>query len=98
MMTSPRNRKLIAGFVTAIVVLLVGARSLSALTRIFETAAPIALGLTTGSFHFDDAEEMRGVDSPAAAAFQPSIARTAPEWLVNAMPGYSSGRARELWY
>jgi len=98
MMTSPPVRKLIGGFMTAAVVFLIGSGSLSALARIFQDAAPFALGLTTGGFHFDDAEEMRGVESPAAAAFQPSIARTAPEWLVNAMPAYSSGRARELWY
>src|SRR5256714_13852946 len=93
----PPNRILLAGFVVAAMVL-VGAGSLSALTRIFQTAAPLALGLTTG-FHFVDTEDARSSEAQTANS-QDSFSRSAPApaWLMNAMPGYSSGRAREMWY
>ena len=92
----PRNRKLLAGFVMAAAVL-VGAGSLSALTRIFRSAAPLALGLTTGDFQFVDSEQARSSEAQTTS-YQDSFSRVAPAWLTNALPGYSSGRAQESWY
>src|SRR5205823_4040149 len=71
-----RNGKLLIGFIVAGAVLL-GVGSLSALARIFQAAAPIAFGLTTGNFQFVDTDETRSSEGQTASS-QDSFSRSAP--------------------
>src|SRR5437764_4438418 len=68
----------------------------SALSRMFQSPIPFVEEET--DFHFDEIDAIRGGEARAVANSEGSFNRTAPAWLMNAMPGYSSGRNRELWY
>jgi autotransporter-associated beta strand protein len=59
--------------------------------------APLALRPVETDFQFDDAFGLRAQEEKTA---QQSLAKTAPAWLLNALPGYtaSQARAREAWY
>lgn len=90
-----RGGRPFAGLTVAAILLASTAGYVSALSRMFQSPAPFLS--EENDFSFEDAGEVRAA-APEIASFQQAFTRTAPAWFVNAMPGYSSGRARELWY
>src|SRR5688572_15602338 len=67
----------------------------SAFSRMFQTPLPLAAGRS--DFHSVDVVESRSTTT-APATFQNDFSRRAPAWLVNALPAYSSGHARAMFY
>src|SRR6476646_9453792 len=94
MRNNPPNRPFRAALV--IVTIVLGAGSLS-LARMFHMMNLIDFGLTTDHFQFAVSEPARSTQAQTASA-QDSYSQAAPAWLTNALPGYSSSRAREMWY
>ena len=89
-----RTRWLIASF-TIIAILLTGtAVGVSAISRMFQTFRAGAAG--NSDFHLVDSEQAGS--SEARAPFSQDSFSHAPAWLMNALPGYSSSRDREMWY
>ncbi len=85
----------LTGLTVAAILLASTAGYVSALSRMFQSPSPFLSPENTFS-----SEETSALASPAAEipGFQQAFIRTAPAWFVNAMPGYSSGRARAMWY
>jgi fibronectin-binding autotransporter adhesin len=85
----------LAGLTVAAILLASTVGYVSALSRMFQ--APIIAEESENGFLSDD-------DTAAPAARMPEVSieqglgRMAAAWLMNALPGYSSGRDRELWY
>lgn len=85
----------LAGLTIGAILLASTAGYVSAISRMFQ--APLTPQVAMSSFQFDGTEADRPVEMTAPTADQ-SLARTAPAWLMNALPGYSSGSARLAWY
>jgi fibronectin-binding autotransporter adhesin len=85
----------LAGLTVAALLLASMVGYVSALSRIFE--AQDMVERPESALAFDDRFEVRAEEARAISA-QQALARTAPAWLLNALPGYSSSRAREAWY
>src|SRR5947207_6795882 len=91
---NPTPRPFAALIVTALL-LVTTAAGVSALSRVFQ--APLLNTAEENNFHFIESEQTQSTET-RTAFYQDSFSRVAPAWLTNAMPGYSSGRAREMWY
>ena len=90
-----RGGRPFAGLTVAAILLASTAGYVSALSRMFQSTSPV---VSEGSdFRVEETGD-RPAAAPEIASFQQIFTRTAPAWFVDAMPGYSSGRARELWY
>src|SRR6476646_7239552 len=90
-----RGTSPLAGLTIAAILLASTAGYVSALSRVFQSPLPFVN--EERDFQFADEASSR----PAvveAASFQQTLSKTPPAWFVNAMPAYSSGRAREIWY
>jgi autotransporter-associated beta strand protein len=96
MKNEKRGGSPLAGLTIAAILLASTAGYVSALSRMFQSPMPF-IAEETG-FHFDEIDAMRSAEVRAVANSEGSFDRTAPAWLVNALPGYSSSRAREMWY
>src|SRR4051812_33058745 len=94
---TPENRtsRPFAALTVTAILLVATAAGMGALARIFQ--APLVIATAQNDFHLVDTDQTRSKETPTAS-YQDSFSQAAPAWLVNAMPGYSSGRARELWY
>ena len=86
----------LAGLTVAAILLASTAGYVSALSRMFQ--APMISEESANDFLSADADTAAPAAKIPAASFEQSLGRMAAAWLVNALPGYSSGRARELWY
>src|SRR2546421_11939636 len=67
-----------------------------AFPRVFE-APRLSTSETSAVLVEEPSGDVR-VEVPRAATPEQALGHTAPAWLLNALPGYSSGRAREAWY
>ena len=85
----------LVGLTVAAILLASTAGYVSALARMFQ--APMDWEQSENDFLFDE-DSAAPRSKVAPVTFQQRLGRVAAAWLVNAMPGYSSGRARELWY
>jgi autotransporter-associated beta strand protein len=95
MKNEKRGKSPVAGLTVAAILLASTAGYVSALSRMFQSPMPLVAEET--GFHFDEIDAMPAAEMRQAPTSQ-SIDRTAPAWLINALPGYSSGSARMLWY
>src|SRR6266550_2390240 len=96
MKESDRDRTPLSRIILALILMASMAGYVSALSGVLQV--PLALPQWTNDLRFDDARDVRALADRSAANFPQSLGRTAPAWLMNALPGYSSGRAREQWY
>jgi fibronectin-binding autotransporter adhesin len=96
MMKERRGGSPLAGLTVAAILLASTAGYVSALSRMFQS--PLISEETESDFLGDDTSVAQAASQEKAATFQQSLGRTAAAWLINALPGYSSGSARELWY
>jgi autotransporter-associated beta strand protein len=85
----------LAGLTVAAILLASTAGYVSALSRMFQ--APVISQASENDFLFDGDMPTPPAKMPEAG-FEQQLGQMAATWLVNALPGYSSGRARELWY
>lgn len=85
----------LAGLTVAAILLASTAGYVSALSRMFQ--APVMLEESRNDF-LADADVAAPAAKIPAASFEQSLGQMAAAWLVNALPSYSSGRAREMWY
>jgi fibronectin-binding autotransporter adhesin len=85
----------LAGLTVAAILLASTAGYVSALSRMFQ--APVVSQASENDFLFDGDMPTPPAKMPEAG-FEQRLGQMAATWLVNALPGYSSGRARELWY
>ena len=85
----------LAGLTLAAILLASMAGYVSALSRIFE--GPDLSEQSESTLAVDDRFDVR-VEEARGAGPEQALARVAPAWLLNALPAYSSGRAREAWY
>jgi autotransporter-associated beta strand protein len=85
----------LTGLTVVAILLASTAGYVSALSRLFQ--APIASQAWESDFQVADGFGLRAQEEKAA---RQSLAKTAPAWLLNALPGYTSSqaRAREAWY
>jgi fibronectin-binding autotransporter adhesin len=86
----------LAGLTVAAILLASTAGYVSALSRMFQS--PLIFEESASDFLGDDTSVAQAAGEEKVPSFQQSLGRTAAAWLINALPGYSSGRARELWY
>src|SRR5947207_5650865 len=91
---NPTPRPFAALIVTALL-LVTTAAGVSALSRVFQ--APLLNTAEENNFHFIESEQTQSTET-RTAFYQDSFSRVAPAWLTNALPGYSSSRARAMWY
>src|SRR5688572_14977293 len=90
-----KKRSPLTGIATAVIVLVGTVGYAGALSRMFQTPFPLASARS--DFHSVDVVESRTATT-ASASVQNDFSRHAPAWLVNALPGYSSGHARAMFY
>ena len=86
----------LAGLTVAAILLASTAGYVSALSRMFQ--APVITEESESDFLSVDADMAAPAAKIPAAGFEQRLGQMAAAWLVNALPGYSSGRAREMWY
>ncbi|MEN3368646.1 MAG: hypothetical protein V7609_789 [Verrucomicrobiota bacterium] len=86
----------VAGLAVAAILLVSMTGYVCALSGMFQS--PLAYDSEEGDFLFDEALAPQPDARPVPANFQYSPAQAAPEWLMNVLPGYSSGSARLAWY
>jgi autotransporter-associated beta strand protein len=95
MKVSDRKRAPVSRIILALVLLASTAGYVSALSRIFQV--PRVWEISISHFHPEEGSDAR-TEPITNFNVQQSVARTTPAWLLNALPGYSSSRAREQWY
>jgi fibronectin-binding autotransporter adhesin len=95
MKNDKRGGSPLAGITVAVIILASTAGCLSAFSRIFQASVPFM----TEEQHFQFADEAsRPAFVEAPSSDQAFMRMAAPAWFTNAMPAYSSGRNREMWY
>lgn len=85
----------LAGLTIGAILLASTAGYVSAISRMFQ--APLTPQVAMSSFHYEATDEDRAAEMTAQTVDQ-TLVRTAPSWLLNALPGYSSSQARMAWY
>jgi fibronectin-binding autotransporter adhesin len=96
MKNEQRRGSPLAGLTVAAILLASTAGYVSALSKMFQS--PLMVDESASDFLGDEVADTRAAVERATVAFQQSLGRTAPAWLTNAMPAYSSGSARIAWY
>src|SRR6266404_890718 len=96
MMKERRGGSPLAGLTVAAILLSRTAGYVSALSRMFQS--PLIIEEAATDFLGDDTSVAQADSQEKTATFQQTLGRTAAAWLINALPGYSPSRARELWY
>jgi fibronectin-binding autotransporter adhesin len=85
----------LAGLTVAAILLASTVGYVSALSRMFQ--APIIAEESENGF-LSEGDTAAPAARMAEVRIEQGLGRMAATWLMNALPGYSSGRARELWY
>jgi autotransporter-associated beta strand protein len=96
MKNEQRRGSPLAGLTVAAILLASTAGYVSALSKMFQS--PLMFEESASDFLGDDASSATAAAQTQPASFQQYFARSTAAWLTNALPAYSSGRARELWY
>src|SRR5688572_9414552 len=95
MRTQTRSRSGVPRLAVTAIVLVSTVGCVSAISRMFQT--PLPLAAARSDFQLVDVVESETA-TRAPASFQNDFSRRAPAWLVNALPGYSSGHAPTMFY
>jgi autotransporter-associated beta strand protein len=96
MKNEKRRGSPLAGLTVAAILLASTAGYVSALSKMFQS--PLTFDESASDFLGNDMSDAPAAAQNQPASFQQYLGRTTAAWLINALPSYSSGRAREMWY